>query len=167
MAKTISKNYTDTGVTGVTSLTVPLSILNYPADYRVKMDEPDEMRLVNVTSPLDRPETIRIARNDVSDIYRGTSIERSVQSVQKSGVSVLCQLTDIYKYSDTSVADAQEEYLPISGHIVLKFPKHEAMTASVLLDFVKRLLATLYPTGSTSDSRLSAIIRGSLKPTDM
>jgi hypothetical protein len=167
MTRGIKTGYTDTPVDGVTVLTFPRAILNIDKDFRVKSNNNGkEVVLTNITSPIDRPENIRLAYTDVANIYNGTGIEPSVASPTKKGVSVLAQVTDVISVTDTSDADFRID-LPLSAHLVIKVPASEYVTAAQVKVVVGRLLSSLFDTGSESEARLEAILRGSLVPTEL
>lgn len=167
MAKVINRGYTDTPVSGVTSLTFPRAILNYKSDFRVKSNKDGkEIVMTNITSPVDRPENVRLAYTEIANVYSGTGIEPSVAAPTKRGVSVLCQVTDVISVSDSADVDYRID-LPISAHLVIKVPASEHVNAAEVQILVGRLLSGLFDTGSTSTSRLEAILRGSLVPTEV
>jgi hypothetical protein len=167
MTKEIKAGYTDTPVEGVTALTFPRAVLNLKQDFRVKANNNGkEVVLTNITSPIDRPENIRLAYTDVANIYNGTGIEPSVASPTKKGVSVLAQVTDVISVTDTADADFRID-LPLSAHLVIKVPASEYITSAQVQAVVGRLLSSLFDTGSSSESRLEAILRGSLVPTEL
>lgn len=167
MAKTINPGYTDTPISGVTTLSFPRGILNYEKDFRVKSNNNGkEVILTNITSPIDRPENIRVAYSDVANIYSGTGIEPSVTAPTKRGVSILTQVTDVLSVQDDTDADFRLD-LPLSCHLVIKVPASEYVTAAQVKITVGRLLSSLFDSGSLTDSRLEAILRGSLVPTEL
>jgi hypothetical protein len=167
MAKEIKAGYTDTPVEGVTALTFPRAVLNVKQDFRVKANNNGkEVVLTNITSPIDRPEQIRLAYTDVANVYNGTGIEPSVAAPTKRGVSILAQVTDVLSVTDTADADFRID-LPMSCHLVIKVPSSEYVTAEQVKAVIGRLLSSLYDTGVTSNSRLEAILRGSLVPTEL
>lgn len=166
MAKVINKGYTDTPVSGVTSLTFPRAILNFKEDFRVKGNQPNEAVLVNITSPVDRPESIRIASSNITNVYTGTSIEPSLCAPTKRGISVLAQVTDIISVTDDTDPDYRID-LPVSYHVVIKIPANENLTSTLIQEGLGRLVSTLFDTGSTTLTRIEALIRGSLVPTDI
>lgn len=167
MARAIALNYTDSGVSGITELKKDIAILNFGADFRVKQDLADEAIISNITAPIDRPENFRFSASPVADIYKGTGIDPGFYSPSRKGISLLCQLTDVYKYADAADSTFKEQYLPLSGHIVLKVPCNEALTAEMISTFVGRLIAGLYASGHLDAARLKAMLRGALLPTDM
>lgn len=164
MALVLSTPYTDTSVSGVTSLSMPLSVLNFPADFRVKSEQPQEVVLTNLTCPTDRPERIRLAISDVADIYRGSAIDANLYTPSRKGVSLVCAITDVLNMSDSSDTTYQAA-VPISAHIVIKIPNNSLITGTVVKTLVGRLCDTLFSTGVVDTARLDALIRGSLKPT--
>lgn len=166
MAKVINKGYTDTPVSGVTSLAFPRAILNFKADFRVKSDQPNEVVLTNITSPVDRPEQIRVAFSNIANVYSGTTIESSVAAPTKRGVSILCQVTDIISVTDNTDPDYRID-LPVSYHVVIKVPANENLTTTLIQEGLGRMISGLFDTGSTTLARLEALIRGSLVPSDL
>lgn len=164
MAIEINRGYTDTAISGVTGLTFPRAILNYSKDFRVKWNkEGKEVLLTNLTSPIDRPENIRLAYTDIANIYSNTGIEPSVASPTKRGVSILAQVTDVLSVVDTANADFRID-LPVSAHLVLKVPSSQYINAAEVQILLGRLLSSLFDSGSVTNSRLEAILRGSLVP---
>lgn len=167
MTTTVTKGYTDTPIDGVTELTFGRALLNIDKDFRIKSnDAGKEVVLTNLTSPIDRPERIRIAYSEVANVYTGTGIDPSVSLPTKRGVSVLVQLTNILTITDSTDASYRRD-LPISLHAVIKVPASEFITAAVVEENLGRLLSGLFDTGSTSTSRLESILRGSLVPSEL
>lgn len=167
MAKQKSMGYIDTPISGVTSLTFPRAVLNCAKDFRVKSNQPGkEVVLTNITSPIDRPERIRIAYSDLTNIYSGTGIDASVFAPTKRGVSVLAQVTDVISVTDDLNPDFRID-LPVSYHLVIKVPASEFITAADINTGIGRLLSSLFDSGVSTTSRLEAILRGSLVPTEL
>lgn len=166
MAKVVSTNYTDTAIEGVSSLDFPRGLLNFGADWRLKQDDGKEMILTNITSPVDRPEKIRIGFSEVGNVYTGTGIESSMASPTKKGVSILTQVTEVLTVTDDTDPDYRID-LPVSYHLVIKVPASEYITAARVQTGIGRLVSSIYATGSLLTTRLDAILRGSLKPSDV
>lgn len=166
MAKTVAVGYTDTAISGVTSLDLARGLVNYAADWRVKQDEPGEVVLTNLTSPISYPERFRIGASEVADVYKGSGIDPGLYAPTRRGISVLCQLTETWKLTDSTDA-TYEVALPITGHIVLKIPSNENITPAMVDTFLGRLVSGLYETGSETTTRLASILRGSLIPSDL
>lgn len=166
MTKVITNGYTDTPIDGVSTLTFPRGLVNLKQDFRVKSSNGKEVVLTNITSPIDRPEQIRIAATDIANIYNGTSIEPSALAPTKRGVSVLAQVTDVVSVTDDTDADYRVD-LPLSAHLVIKVPASEYVNAETVKTLVGRLLSSLFDTGSSTNARLEAILRGSLEPSEL
>jgi len=167
MSKVKSTGYTDTPIDGVSSLTMPRAVLNLGADFRVKSNDAGrEVVLTNITSPVDRPEKIRIGYSDVTNIYSGTGIEASVTAPTKRGVSILAQVTETITVTDDTDPDYRID-LPVSYHLVIKVPASEHITAADVQTGLGRLLSSLFDSGVSTTSRLEAILRGSLIPTEL
>lgn len=166
MTKKISHSHTDTAIANATPIKVERPILNFAADFRVKKQSENEVILTNLTSPLDRPEHIRVSVQNVSNIYSNTDIDSSVYAPSKRGVSLLAQLTETISVTDDSDPDYRVD-LPVSFHFVAKVPVNENIDATVIEEGFARLLSTLYETNSTAPTRINSILRGSLTPKDL
>jgi len=166
MAKVLNLNHTDSAVSGNPTLTLPLAVLNYGTDFRIRSDEPEEVIITNLTSPIDKPEKFRFGMSEVKDIYKNSGIDVNLITPSRRGVSVLSQLTSTYSITDAA-DPSYEKVLPIGGHIVLKVPANELITATVIQAFVGRLVAGLFETGAVDPTRINGMIRGSLMPTDL
>lgn len=166
MSKTVSYNRTDTAVAGVPSLNLPVAVLNYKADFSMVQASPSELVLTNLTSPIDRPETIRYSVNAIKDIYKGTGIDPTSYSASRRGVSLLAQLTDRWTVADT-VDTTYNVTLPVQAHMVLKLPADAVITPDMVKLLVGRLCDTLFNTGLITSERLNAMLRGSLLPADL
>lgn len=167
MAKVKSTGYTDTAINGVSSLNFSRGLLNFGADWRVKSNNPGkEVIITNITSPVDRPEKLRIGYSDVANIYSGTGIEPSVLAPTKRGTQVLAQITEVISVTDDADPDYRVD-LPVSYHLVIKVPNSEFISASDIQTGIGRLLSGLFDTGVVTTSRLEAILRGALVPTEL
>jgi hypothetical protein len=167
MAKVISTGYTDTPIEGVTKLDFPRGLLNFSTDFRVKSnDAGKQVILTNITCPIDRPENIRIGWTEVPNIYSGTSVEPSILAPTKRGVSILAQLTETLSVTDSADAEYRVD-LPVSAHLVIKVPSSEHVSAEIVQTLIGRLLSSLFDQGAVSASRLEAILRGSLVPSEL
>lgn len=166
MAKVISTGYTDTAISGVSSLAFARGLTNFKADFRVKENSPDNAVAVNLTSPVDRTEKFQWAFSEIKDIYANTGIDASVYAPSKRGVKVLCKVTDIISVTDSVDAEFRVD-LPMSAHIVLTMPASEYLTSAMVETLLGRMVSGMYDTGSLTTARISAIVKGSLLPADM
>lgn len=162
MAKQISWGYNDTP-TGGAAKTLARSDFNYMDDFRCVSEKPGEVIITNITSPLDRPEQIRYATSNVANVYAGTSIDESVYAPSKRGVSLLAQVTETVSVTDDADADFRID-LPLSAHLVIKTPASEHISADMVATLVGRLVGSLFESDDTTNTRLDAMLRGSLQP---
>lgn len=157
-----SWNFTDTTTTSVGQ--IQPNTINYAADFAKKTVDAGSVIITNLTSPLDRIETIRYAVSKVNNVYSGTGIESGFHSVVKSGVSVLIQ--DNTVLSET--IDSTRVDYPISAHIVLRIPLASIITSEILDQVMARLIGACYDqSGATPGPRLNKLIRGALLPSVM
>lgn len=163
MSKVISPGYTDTATTATQ---LDRGALNFGANFRVKTDKAGDMSLVNITSPFDRTEEIQYSVSNIANIYDKTAIDPSVHAPNKRGVNVYLRLQDVYQVSDDTDPSFLQ-HLPVSVSIVIRAPQSEFITASHVQTVLARAVSGLYDTGSEEVTRLNAILRGSLKPSDL
>lgn len=165
MSKSISYGFVDTPVPGVTELKFPRAVVNFGADYRIREDEPNNVIVTNLTAPQGKPETFRWAYSEIADVYKGTDIEPALRTQTKRGVQVLVKNDETWRISD-SEDPTYEVALPVSAHLVLKIPNSDMITSEQVEYLVGRLISGLFSTGSESLDRLTALLRGSLRPLD-
>lgn len=165
MAKTLSFNRTDTGVEGVSTLTLDKGIINWGADFRVKSQDATSITLTNMTSPIDKPEVFKISVQPVKDVYKGSLVDPGMYGPYRKGTSLLGRLDGVFTVEDSVLGTSYDE--AIEAHIVIKTSNNPLITPAIVEDFVGRALAAFYESGSASTSRIAAILRGSLKPTDL
>lgn len=167
MTTTINLGYTDTPLPEESvAAVITTAPVNFKDDFRVLRSGEGEARIVNTTTPLDRPEIFRFACQNISNVYTGSGIAPAMQGPLKTGRSILVQLSDIYSVEQAGVSEDLYQ-MPISGHLVLRVPNSEHITEELIFNHLSRLLAGLYDTGSDSTSRLRGLVRGSLLPKDV
>lgn len=163
MAKQLNKGYVTTNETALVTAAVGF---DFDSNFRVKSEVADEVKIVNTTSPIDRPEQIRFAYQEIKDVYSNTSIDSSVYAASKKGVQILAQISDVYSLTDSEDASYRVD-LPVSAHIVIRVPACEYISSADILGLVNRLNGALYDQKAVNATRLQALLRGSLKPTDI
>lgn len=140
--------------------------IDFAKDFTVASKTDHRTVITNLSSPLDQPETIRWEYSPISDIYKGTSIDPKVRSASSKGASIVTQINEVMRITDDTDPSFQVD-LPWSCHIVLKVPHSSYVKAVDAQSLVARLLSTLYESGSITTSRLEALLRGSMTPSDM
>lgn len=137
--------------------------LNFGTDFVKTSYKPGEAVLTNLTSPLDRAETVRFAVSPVANIYSGTKLDPSSQSQNKRGTNVLVQVR-----SCLGVLDGETNgkiILPFEAHLVMRIPQHEAVTVALVKQHLDRVYGGLYEDNETSmNSRINALLHGSVLP---
>lgn len=123
MSKTASVGYTDTADGGSATRSFTRANLNWPVDF-VALEKSD-MKFVaaNKTSPIDQLETVRVQASEIADVYRGTTIDPSAKAASSKGLSIVCQVNDILRVTETTDPTYQVD-LPMSCHMVLKVPQN-------------------------------------------
>jgi hypothetical protein len=157
---------TDTAIDGSPSLTFSRGELNFAADFSVVKQSSGSILLANLNSDRDRVENIRFEAKPIKDVYANSGINASVQSANKAGMSVLVQVTDTLSVTDDADATFRVD-APVSLHMVLKVPACAELTEAHVLTYTGRLVSALFETGSNDESRLKALLRGSLTPADV
>lgn len=171
MSKSATWNFSDTALT-TTILAKAANVLNtavwpnFEADFVKVSDEPTESVVSNTKNPIGRPETFRFGLTDIADIYKNSSIEKSAQSPSKRGKALLVQVNDVLTVTESITGESYD--LPLSAHVVFKFPTDAIVTATHLRVMFNRLQQALYDqadlTANGTDKRLSSLMRGSLVP---
>lgn len=168
MSKTVSPNYTDTtpsGWSGDHGITIPKT--NTGVDFRVESQKANSLIITNLTSPIGYPETVKFSTETIPDMYAGTTVEKALYAPSRKGRGVLVSLHDVFKET-SSTDETYEKALPFKTSIAFQFLQNSSVTTAMVLGEIARLLSFLYDTTSaTMNSRLEALIRGSLKPNDM
>lgn len=163
MSKSINVGYTDTIAT---AKTLSRPDLSYTTDFCVKSEVVGETILANLTSPLDRPETLRYGYSEIKDVYKSTTIDPSVMAPSKKGVQILVQVNDIFSLTDSVDASYRVD-LPVSAHLIVKVPACEYITPDQIQTLAARTVAMLYDTGSTTSAKIAKLAKGAVTPTGL
>lgn len=163
MAKTLNWGFTDTPISGVSSLNFPRALLNFGADFAEKEDRPGKLDLTNMTSPLDRAEIIKYECSDLKNIYQDTSIDPKVQSPNRKGVRLHIRVEDVASVTDSTDPTYRVD-LPISTTIIVRVPADALITGAIVQEHLGRAVSALFDTGSTATTRIEKLLRGALEP---
>lgn len=167
MAKTLNWGFTDTPISGVSSLAFPRALLNFEADFATKEDTATKgnpkLTLTNLTAPLDRSEEIRYMEERVNNVYSGTSIDPKVQSPNRSGTQLYVAVDDVATVFDSDDPTYRVD-LPVHTHIVIRVPNDALVTGDIVQAHIGRVISALYSTGSLSTGRIAKLLRGALQP---
>lgn len=166
MAKVLSLLTSDTAISGVSSNSMPLGLINWGADWRCTKETPEEVIFSNMNSPFGYPETVRFASQRIANIYKGSLVESSERSQVSGGVQVLIQWIGYLEETD-SADPSYTVKLPAKAHTVLFVSGVQTMTATIALTLMGRLGAGWFETGVNTPTRIAALLRGGLKPADL
>lgn len=168
MSRSLTKNYTDSSQY---TLSTSWKGIDWGSDFRIKSENSNELILTNLTSPIDRPETVRVGHQPISNIYKNTGIDGNYYAPTTGGIKLLTALYETWQYADAADSAANPWYLPVSGTLTLSVPNIDAITADDVLAFAIRLIATLMETPSAdaaaNSERFRSLLRGSLRPSDL
>lgn len=168
MAEVISYGCTDTAIDGVTPpVNLAKGLPNFAVDWAQETSKNGDVILKNNTSPRSQQERLRFSISPVANIYSGTGIVAAYQSPDVGGNSLLVQSNLIIKKYDDADSSIPVELSPIQMHTVVRYGNADFITADVIEDILARHVAAFYDSGSTATTRLNALIRGSLKPSEM
>jgi len=165
MSKTLGFTYSDTAFGSPATLNLQRANLNFGVDFAEKVRLSGETKVVNVNSSNDCPEEIRIAYNEVKDVYKGTSIDASHYAPSRKGFSLVTQLTEVGRVTESVTGDTYD--LPFSLHLVIKAPNDALVTSTTIETLLKRLLSSLYGENVTTLTRLSQLMKGAVTPPEL
>lgn len=166
MSQTINYGYTDTAISGVSSLNFPRGLVNFGADFRVQKNATTDVTLVNLTSPIDRPEKFRFAISDIANVYTNTGIDPSVWGASRQGQSLLIQVSEVLSVTDSADPSYRVD-LPVVCNITIKTPKTSLITPDYILALLGRAVSGAFETGLTTTSGIQRLEHGSLIPKDL
>lgn len=145
-----------TGQTESGTAITPLALA--PAAYRASVNDPGLTLLQNVSNALDQPNTVRYSVTDVADVFKGTGVD-PIEGQRTVGKSVLVQVTETLKVTD-SEGVLPTRYLPLSVHMVLKFPVDDQISGTILQAAIARLVGAIDRGTFGVDDVLSALAHG-------
>lgn len=166
MSKSTSFGFTDTADAGSATRAFTRANLNWPVDFVVTDKGDMKFQATNKTSPLDQPENIRVQASEISDVYKGTSIDPSAYAANRKGLSIVAQVNDILRVSESTDINYQVD-LPLSCHIVLKVPQNSNVTADNVMALAGRALACLFDSDQVTSARIANLLRGAMTPAGM
>lgn len=158
---TVSLDVTDT-LTTSKSLSIP--DLSWSADYAKKVDEPEEVVVVNTTSSdLSVAETCTFGRKAVKDVYAATGTVRAVGSILPiTGIRLL--LKSDYNFQGVNSSLAIHENIPVQIRTTIVCPDNFLLSPAVLEQALKRHYTMAFGTGSVANTRITDMAKGILSP---
>lgn len=162
MAKSGSYGYTAAAATK--NIAVP--DIDFETQFTVDTFEPTKVGITNLTSPTDQADHLTFQYMSIADVYKGSSIDPSVYSPNRKGISVATVLKDVMRVTDSGDPSYQMD-LPIKVSLSVVLPQNPYLNASAVDTAIKRCFAAWYPKGAVTTARIDALIRGSMKPSEI
>jgi len=144
------------------ALAIPTQVGVAPslATFAYSKDEPGESIYTNTLAALDQPNQLRFAASAVADAFKNTGVTPGSRQ-RKDGMSYLWQVQEVWKVSDPADAAFEPIYLPVSAHVVLKWPLDSYVNANGLRNLVLRLLGAPCRNGTDAyDVALAPVLHG-------
>lgn len=160
MSKSVSYGFT----AATSTVNVPRPVLS-KSDYAVISDDAsNECIMTNLNAPTDQPEIMRWANRPIKNIYSNTSIEPSLYSPTKTGLSILAELREVAKVSDSSDTTYRVDY-PVRVYTVIECPNDGAISDDDIVAIVNRHLSLLYTDAESTANRISEMRHQAMQPT--
>lgn len=155
--------------TGMVAATIPATVYDYSGAFAIKSNKPGEQILTAKNAANDQPFTIRVAVQDIKDIYRNTPISPAFKSANPTGKAILVQSFQVIrkylKDGSTIVDPTYRIDLPHGARIVMDLPNDgdytDAMAAQLLADTAGAILDYL------GVVRIGDLRKGALTPRDL
>lgn len=163
MSRVVTTGYTDTAISGVSSLSFPRGLVNFTKDFCVQKNGTTDVTLTNLTCPVDQPERFRFAISDIANIYANSGIDASVWAPNHQGQSLLIQVSEVISVTDSADPSYRVD-LPVTCNITIKSPKSGLVTADHLLTLLGRAVSGAFEVGSTTNDGMKRLEHGSLVP---
>lgn len=161
MTKELVYGPNGTPVAGVTSLDLPLAVLNHE-DFIPMVESATEAIYKDGTSPMDQDSVFRVAQRERANIYSGTSIDQSVFLPSRKGVDTVVELVETWAVTDSDDPAFLLQF-PVRSAWTFTVPRYAMIGGQNLLDLAGRNLAFALPQGAVNATRLEEILRGGLK----
>jgi hypothetical protein len=105
-------------------------------------DEPGEAIFRDPVAGLLLPTKVRVSTQDVQNVFTGSDVN-PVAGQEVQGISVLIQLTEVWREGAQTETEAPLPLCPVSAHLVLKLPRSSLITSSEVEKLVARLLGSI------------------------
>lgn len=132
--------------------------LDFANDYSPIVETAGECQYAYIKGEVDQPETVRLAIQDVNNVYRNTDVQPGLYSVNKKGKRLLVSTFETYR--NTDVAGVTTTDYPIKVGVTFEYPVSAQITEAELMDALKRNVSVIL--GHSTSSILAKLMRGSL-----
>lgn len=156
MAITTSFGYTNN--TAHTKVITPVNV-GVTTNYALIKEEPSEVALSNVTSPMDQAEIISYKASKVAKV--STSMDVVYPAANSTGVQYVIKVEDVLRISSDTDPSFKED-LPIVAYLTVRHVKSSAITDTIIGQVANRLFGASIKADGTF--RFGDLARNSLKP---
>lgn len=139
-----------TGQTGSAATAVTPKVLNV-LNWRYLSEEPGESVYVNTAGALDQPNSIRHGYSVVRDVFKNSPVD-PIEGQRVDGISILCQVNEVWKVYDDASTSVTPLLLPASAHFVLKLPINALVTSTSAVGILNRLMGSFYRSVDTAQA---------------
>jgi hypothetical protein len=145
-----------------TPKTLSVDDISWSADYKAS-ERNDETVLLNTTgSSIVAPESIRIARSRVADVYANTEIPAPYRSPIKNGYRTLNEVNLVL--SATNSTNGEEILIPVRAWMCVQVPVTQLITTDALTFLRNRVVSATMNTGEVNASLILSEMRGDTNP---
>jgi hypothetical protein len=164
---TVASQYVDAR-SGI-NVTRKVPSLDWSGDFSMKSINKDQCELVNRTGAALAPsETVRIARTDLTDVYKNSSIDAAQRLGDTRGERVLIQVND--QYLATNSLTGEQYLIPARAWICVETSVAPIVKSDIPIDVTNRVLGALdkcftaEALSVTSMDTLVGALKGDLSP---
>lgn len=144
----VSSPYVDTSSPATKNVVMPN--IKWQTDYTLVDSSANEATYLQKSSTdLTQYEKIRVGRQEIPNIYVGTSSVNANRLPDTRGVQSMVELKEVYKATSEATGNVYD--LPVTVRVVLRAPLNAAIAPALLQDAVNRGYAILGTFQGTSD----------------
>jgi len=113
--------------------------LNFDSDLMIEDEGPGKVIYTDITSPSDRPSTLRIAQTVRPNVYAGSGVPETLSLASKKGLDTVIEVKEVWEFVDD---DSFATYnFPVRCAITLNVPMSQYVTTAAVQDLLTRTIA--------------------------
>lgn len=136
-----------------------------PTEVVYVKDEPGEAIFRNPagTFALQLPTKYRVSVQDVANVFTGSDV-KPVAGQEITGLSILLQLTEVWREGTQTDTELALPLCPVSAHLVLKLPNSSLVTTTTVAALLSRLLGGIIrEDDATFETALAPVLFGATR----
>jgi hypothetical protein len=157
-----------TGAVSETASTLSYYPWEYDDAMRVKSTTPNQAKLTDILSPLDKTTELKISTESIANVYSTLAsykIPVAAQSANQTGTSVFVQLRTTVDYDMTVGSTTTNIQLPLEARLQIRVPNDAELVDAEITKLVGHLYSSICESDGTT--RIGEIIRGGLVPKEI